>query len=133
MDSARSKVLIVEDNPGDVVLLEEAFKEFGKDEFELLQASNFDLAIKLIFKERVEAILLDLSLPLFLGLEPLTRIHKSRPRTPVFVCSGYNDPELASEALRQGAQGYIVKNHLDGGDLVQKVRAAVEHRKKFKI
>jgi DNA-binding NtrC family response regulator len=125
------RILIVEDNPGDVILLGEAFKENGNGEFELTHASDFESAMRMIFKEKVDAILLDLSTPLFFGLEPLARIHKARPRIPVFILSGYNDPQLAAEAVRMGAQDYVVKNRLDGPVLIQKVRAAIEHRKQF--
>lgn len=131
METERPKVLIVEDNPGDVGLLVEAFKEYGPGEFDLEHAFTFEGGMKLVTHGKVEAILLDLSLPLFYGLDPLVQMHRSRPRIPIFVFSGYNDPDLAAEALRLGAQGYIVKDHLDGPDLVGRVRAAIEHRRKF--
>jgi DNA-binding NarL/FixJ family response regulator len=131
MENVRSRVLIVEDNPGDVGLLAEAFKESGGGEFELEHDFTFDGAMKRIQREQLDAVLLDLSLPIFYGLEPLARLHRIRPRVPIFVFSGYNDPELASEAMRIGAQGYVVKDRLDGPDLVGRIRAAIEHRKKF--
>jgi DNA-binding NarL/FixJ family response regulator len=58
-------------------------------------------------------------------------MHRSRPRIPIFVFSGYNDPDLAAEAMRLGAQGYIVKDHVDGPELVSRVRSAIDHRRKF--
>lgn len=131
METLQSKVLIVEDNLPDVTLLSVAFKEYGNGDFELMHAASFDFALKLIFKEKIDAILLDLSLPLFLGLEPLTRIHQARPHIPLFVFSGYNDPDLASQALQIGAKAYIVKNHLDGAALVKMVREAINHRRLF--
>ncbi len=131
MDHAKMNVLIAEDNPGDVGLVADAFKQSGNGDFELMNAPSLESAMKFVSKKKVDAILLDLSLPLFLGLEPLARIHRLRPRIPIFVLSGYNDPELVSSAKQMGAQDYIVKNHLDGDALVKKVRAAIDHRKKF--
>jgi CheY-like chemotaxis protein len=124
------KILIVEDNPPDAFLLLEAFQEFGNGDFELAQANNLELALKRVRAENFDAVLLDLSLPIFLGLEPLERVHRIRPKLPIFVLSGYNDSELASEAKRRGAQNYIVKNHLDGDALIKMVRSSVEISRK---
>lgn len=126
MNPGKLNVLIVEDNPPDAFLLVEAFQEFGKGDFSLTQVNGLDLALKRIHAEKFDAVLLDLSLPLFLGLEPLERVRRIRPKLPVFILSGYNDPELASEAKRKGAQNYIVKNHLDGNALIQMIRSSVE-------
>ena len=126
MRPEKIKVLIVEDNPPDAFLLVEAFHAFGNGEFELAQAADLEIALERIRAEKFDSVLLDLSLPIFLGLEPLERVHRIRPKLPVFVLSGYNDPELASEAKRKGAQNYIVKNHLDGDALIKMVRSSVE-------
>ena len=131
METQKSTVLVVEDNPGDVGLVVEAFKEFGGGEFELEHAYTFEGGMKLMTQGKVDAVLLDLSLPIFYGLDPLSRMHRSRHRIPIFVLSGYNDPELAAEAIRVGAEGYIVKDRLDGHALVEGVREAIEHRRKF--
>jgi len=126
MGTEKIKILIVEDNPPDAFLLVEAFHQFGGGDFELAQAEDLELALKRIHTEKFDVVLLDLSLPIFLGLEPLERVRRIRPKLLVFVLSGYNDPELALEAKRKGAQNYIVKNHLDGDALVKMVRSSVE-------
>jgi DNA-binding NtrC family response regulator len=131
MNHEKIKILIVEDNSPDAFLLVEAFQEFGNGEFELARSVELDTALKRISQERIDAILLDLSLPIFLGLEPLARIHRTRPRIPVFVLSGYNDPDLASEAVKLGAHHYIVKNQLDGNALIKMVRTAVEENRRL--
>ena len=133
MNPEKIKVLLVEDNPADILLLVAAFQEFGNGKFELTQANDFDFALKRIHGEKFDAILLDLSLPLFLGLEPLIRIHRIRPKIPIIVFSGYNDPQLASEAVRMGALNYINKNNLNGADLVQILLTAVGNGKKPSI
>ncbi len=126
MNPRKFKILIVEDNSPDAFLLIEAFQEFGNGDFELARAAELDTALKRISQEKIDAILLDLSLPIFLGLEPLVLIHRIQPLIPVFVLSGYNDPDLAAEAVKLGAQHYIVKNQLDGGALIKMVRSSVE-------
>ncbi len=125
------KILIVEDNPPDAFLLVEAFQAFGQGQFELTHSTDLELALKRIHAEKFDAVLLDLSLPIFLGLEPLERVHRTRPKLPVFVLSGYNDPELAKAAREKGAQDYMVKDHLDGQVLIQKIRASIEAYRKL--
>ncbi len=120
------KILLVEDNPGDVLLLTGIFQKFGDGEFGLTRADSVESALSLIYREKFTAILLDLSLPLFLGLEPLIRVHKVRPKLPIYVLSGYNDPDLAEESKRIGARDYFCKNRLNGDLLVQKLRALAE-------
>jgi len=119
VDEQKLKVLLVEDNPGDVILLVEALEKSGNGGFELSHAGDLELAMKRIHAEKFDAVLLDLSIPLFLGLEPLERIRRIRPKLPVIVLSGFNDPELAAESIRKGALNYMVKNKLDGAVLAQ--------------
>src|SRR5258708_17258737 len=119
MNGQKIKVLLVEDNPGDVILLVDALERSGDGSFELSHAGDLELAIKRIRTEKFDAVLLDLSLPLFLGLEPLERIRRIRPKLPVIVLSGFNDPQLASQSVRKGALNYIVKNKLEGPVLAQ--------------
>ncbi len=133
MNSEKIKILIIEDNPPDTFLLVEAFQRFGNGDFELMQAADLDLGLKRLSQEKIDVVLLDLSLPIFLGLEPLVRVHRTRPRVPIFVLSGYNDPELAKEAVKLGARNYVVKNHLDSDALIKMVRASVEASRKFSI
>jgi len=118
------KVLIVEDNPGDVRLLQEALKKSDPGEFELTHDSALEPALKRLSTEKFDVILLDLSLPQFFGLVPLTEVREVAPKTPVFVLSGYNDPDLCIQAIKAGAKNYIVKNHFEVGALVEMLRSA---------
>ncbi|HJT24046.1 MAG TPA: response regulator [bacterium] len=123
--NSKIRVLLVEDSRTDAFLLVDTLGKFGGKEFELIQATDLDLALIRIQEEQIDVVLLDLSLPLFLGLEPLEQIHKMKPDLPVIVLSGYNDPELATEAMRKGAKNFFVKGHFDGEALVKMLRSAV--------
>lgn len=125
MMDKKIRVLLVEDNRGDVFLVVDNLGKFGGGDFELVQAPDLDMALKRLREEKFDAVLLDLSIPLFLGLEPLERVHKIKPKLPVIVLSGYNDPELATEAMRKGAKNFFVKGHYEGDMLVKMLRSAV--------
>ena len=128
--NSKIKVLLVEDSKTDAFLLVDTLGKFGERDFELIQASSLDLAMIRLQEEKLDVVLLDLSLPLFLGLEPLEQVHKMKPNLPIIVLSGYNDPELAAEAMRKGAKNFFVKGHFDGETLVKMLRSAVGREEK---
>jgi DNA-binding response OmpR family regulator len=57
----------------------------------------------------VDIVLLDLSLPDSKGLDTLSRVHMHSKELPVIVLSGFDDEELAMQAVRDGAQDYMAK------------------------
>jgi signal transduction histidine kinase/DNA-binding NarL/FixJ family response regulator len=77
----------------------------------------------------VDVVLLDLTLPDARGLEALHRIREAVPGMPVIVVSGIADQELALEALRAGAQDYLIKPAPDGQVLSRILRYAVERQR----
>jgi diguanylate cyclase (GGDEF)-like protein len=73
--------------------------------------------------------LLDLSLPDAQGLEGLRRIQATAPSLPIVVLSGHDDERIALEALQEGAQDYLVKQHADGHLLGRAIRYAIERKR----
>jgi diguanylate cyclase (GGDEF)-like protein/PAS domain S-box-containing protein len=76
--------------------------------------------------EHVDVVLLDLSLPDSFGLATLARVKEARPLVPVVVLTGTNDEVLALDALRRGAQDYLVKGGGDGELVRRAIRYAIE-------
>lgn len=116
------QVLLVEDNPGDVRLTEEAFKEHGNDEFELHHASSFREALETMSKRRVDVVLMDLFLPDVECLEGVLKMTQAHPSVPVIAMSSFMNETVASFALRMGARAYLSKTDLDWENLVGTVR-----------
>ena len=73
-----------------------------------------------------DCVLLDLSLPDATGLEALTQLRAAAPTVPIVVVSGQDDEEVALDAVRSGAQDYLVKNRADPELLSRAVRYAIE-------
>ncbi len=109
------RILVVEDNPADIVLLREAFQNSGL-RFELITASDGDRALKMLFEEdppqrSPDLILLDLNLPKVNGHAVLQRI-KSDPRTetiPAIVMSSSGAASDVTLAYSEHANCYIRK------------------------
>ncbi|MEH2309266.1 hybrid sensor histidine kinase/response regulator [Nostoc sp.] len=123
------KVLLVEDNPGDVFLLQEFLKEVTTVVVDLKPVERLSEAINYLAKEIFDVILLDLSLPDSQGLETFVIAHHQTKATPIIVLTGINDETLAIRAMQQGAQDYLVKGQVTGDLLVRSMRYAIERQR----
>jgi len=118
--------LVVEDNPGDAVLVREALGAAPVAKFVCRMAGRMAEALELLGRESFDIVLLDLSLPDSSGLDTLTRVVKAAPDTPIVVLTGLNDVELETELVRQGAQEYLLKDEIDPRTLGRTIRHAIE-------
>jgi PAS domain S-box-containing protein len=122
------KVLLVEDNPGDVLLLQELLKEVTTVVVELMPVEQLYQAVNYLTNEIFDVILLDLSLPDSQGLQTFVIAHNQAKATPIIVLTGINDETLATRAMQQGAQDYLVKGQVTGDLLVRSMRYAIERQ-----
>ena len=123
------KILLVEDNPGDARLLREALAETRSVQFDSTHVDRLGEALRRLREESFEIILLDLSLPDGQGLDTVARVHGQVPNLPIVVMTGLEDEQLAVDALREGAQDYLVKGKVDGHLLVRSIRYAIERKR----
>ncbi len=118
-------ILLVEDNPADVYLLREEFAALG-DDHRLAVADSLAAAIAAIRAARPDAVLLDLSLPDSFGIESLESLTAAAPDLPVIILSGNADRTMALEAVRKGAQDYVLKGRTDPDGLLRTLQYAIE-------
>jgi PAS domain S-box-containing protein len=126
METKPIKVLLVEDNAADTRLFRELLKEIDTAEFELTAVARLEEALARIGGERFDVVLTDLSLPDSRGLESFRALHRAAANVPVIVLSGVDDETLAVNAVRDGAQDYLVKNRIDAHLLGRAIRYAIE-------
>lgn len=108
-------LLLVEDNAAEARFLQEILKGAMLSRFHLIHARRLAEAIALLkatteapASERVDVILLDLTLPDSTGLASLDALLQQVPKLPIVVLTNTNDNELAVQAVRHGAQDYCV-------------------------
>jgi two-component system, cell cycle sensor histidine kinase and response regulator CckA len=124
------KILLVEDNPGDVLLIQETLSEITHFELELVHAERLKQALHRLQVETFDVVLLDLLLPDSDGLETFVQIYSQVPLTPVVVLTGMADETLALRALQAGAQDYLVKGKASGSELLMRsIRYAIERKR----
>jgi signal transduction histidine kinase len=124
------KILLIEDNLAEARLLQEFIKLTKSQNFSLVHVQKLQDGINQLNSEKYDVILLDLTLPDSQGLSSIPQILKQNPSNPIIVLTNTNDEELAIEAVRQGAQDYLVKRHVNPDILVRSCRYAIE-RKQF--
>ncbi|MBE9005034.1 response regulator [Fortiea sp. LEGE XX443] len=123
------KVLLVEDNPGDVFLLQELLKEVNTVKVELQPVERLSEALNLLTHHSFDLILLDLSLPDSQGIETFVSANHQAQATPIIVLTGLDDETLALRAMQEGAQDYLVKGQVTGDLLVRSMRYAIERQR----
>jgi len=122
------KILLVEDNPGDARLIEEMVKEDGTAKFELVHVKSLAEALQSLGSDSFDSVLLDLGLPDSSGLDTLVRVHTEAPDMPIVVLTGLADEAVSAEALRKGAQDYLVKGRVDSNVLVRAMRYSTQSK-----
>ncbi|BAE51784.1 EAL domain-containing protein [Paramagnetospirillum magneticum] len=118
-------VLVVEDNPGDARLVELYLHEDPARPFKVVKAARLSEGLAALQAQPIDVVLLDLSLPDSFGMDSLARLRAANPGIPVVVLTGTSDEALALEALRQGAQDYLVKGQGDGELVRRAIRYAI--------
>ena len=127
------RALLVEDNPADAqriaLVLEPGPLGAGLMPVHLIQRGSVASACAALRDWPVDVVLLDLTLPDSKGLEALHRVCAASPQTPVIVLSGVADQVLALEAIRAGAQDYVLKPPPDGPTFARILRYACERHR----
>ena len=132
--STRLKILLVEDNPGDVRLIQELLADvtavrISATKFDLTHVETLAAGETYLKNNKPDVILLDLSLPDSHGLSTFTHFYPLTFNIPVIVLTGLNDEFLAVEAMQQGAQDYLAKGDVNSRSLIRAIRYAIERQR----
>ena len=120
------QVLLVEDDDGDAVLVGELLREVGAPVV-VQRARSLTQAKGLVSGSA--CVLLDLGLPDSEGLNGLRQLLQLEPEAAVVMLTGQASEHLGEQAVRAGAQDYLVKGEVAGHQLNRVIRYAVERRR----
>ncbi|MDG3013778.1 PP2C family protein-serine/threonine phosphatase [Speluncibacter jeojiensis] len=126
--TARLTLLLIEDDPGDALLVEEMAADAASD-FDLVWAKSFGHAQVELATVRPDCILLDLHLPDAQGLDALDKVQRSARGVPVVVMTGLAEDGTGLAAVAAGAQDYLVKGRVDADLFTRAVRYAIERKR----
>ena len=123
------KVLLVEDSPSDAKLIEHELREGRGYCFEVIWVSRVDKAISELQRQRFDIALLDLTLPDSDGISTFLRIQAAGPQElPIIILTGTGNEEMGIEAVRLGAQDYLVKGSADSESITRAIRYSIERK-----
>ena len=128
MKRQSTKVLLVEDESTYAELVGVVLKDCLTCEFEIRVARSVQESLEEFSTHKFDVVLLDLSLPDEQGLATYSRIHAAAASAPIIVLTGMDDQNLALQAVRDGAQDYLVKGQVDAKILIRVIQYAIERK-----
>lgn len=131
LDRAATRVLVVEDEPTDVLMVQRSLlrsPDAGGERFEVEHATTLEEGLERLRRAPADVLLLDLGLPDSDGLDTVVRARVRAPHLPLVVLTGSDDPLLAVRTREAGADGHLVKGDLGARILRRVLRQAIERR-----
>jgi PAS domain S-box-containing protein len=130
--SKKINILLVEDNPGDVRLLDVYLKDFFRSDFSISSAASLSTALSFLQKNIFNIIILDLNLPDSFGLDTFKTVYQNSPEIPIIVLTGQEDESTGISAMQLGAQDFLIKGEVKGKELARSISYSIERYKLLK-
>lgn len=121
------KVLIIEDNKGDFILVQEYLLE-AFPSAAIIHAEFLAAALLVLETQQVDVILLDLSLPDSNGDQSINKIKLITNEPPIIVLTGSNDKQTGINSLRLGVQDYLIKDEINETVLQKSISYSIERK-----
>lgn len=125
---AKVNILLIEDNPGDVRLVKLQLQD-SSVRHELFVANTFFDGSDICKNEQIDIVLLDLSLPDSTGFKTLSTFLEKHPGISVIVLTGINNEIVGNQAVKAGAQDFLVKGQFDSKLLGRSIRYSLQRFK----
>ena len=127
-DEKQYRILVIEDNPGDYVIVEDLLTERIAMPV-ITHVANYHGAVDIFASGKIfDIILLDLSLPDKCGQELITSMLRVAP-APIIILTGYTDIDFSIKSISQGIFDYLLKDELTAAALYKSIIYAIERKK----
>ena len=123
------RILLVENREADATLIQGMLAKAPDVETEWIRARTLEEALRLVAECLPTVIILDLSLPDSEGIETIRTLYPVAGDAPILVLTGVADDETGAEAVKQGAQEYLVKGEVEPRGLLRAIRYAMERKR----
>jgi diguanylate cyclase (GGDEF)-like protein/PAS domain S-box-containing protein len=127
--SGTIRVLLIEDSLTDARFIREVLSRESPSGFEVQHAERLAAGLEWLERRETDVVLLDLTLPDSEGLDTLSATAAVAGPVPILVLTGFDDDELARQAMSAGAQDYLPKGGVDGHSLARALRHAIERKR----
>src|SRR5687768_7143287 len=129
METNLIPVLLIERDVKFTRFLRESLSSLTTSEIDISTGHTLAEGLQKLRETKYDAILLDLCLTDSEGIETFARVHGEAPNLPIVILTCYENEAFALQALRQGAQDYLLKSKLDGKILTRVIRYAIERKR----
>ncbi len=119
-------LLMIEDNPGDARLIREMLSESTLVEYKVTWVEKLKKGLDYLSNNEFDIILVDLSLPDSFGLDTLNSVTTNFSKLPIIVLTGLDNERVGLDAVRLGAQDYLIKGRLDFTNLSRAINYSIE-------
>ena len=128
-DYRLNKILLVDDDEEDYIIILETLHESEGLRFEVEWAADYGAALAAIETDQYAVILVDYHLGARNGLELLSEIISKGCKTPLILLTGQGDREVDIQAMNAGAADYLIKSRIDPLLLERSLRYSIQRRK----
>lgn len=133
MDKKTSRILLIEDNPGDAGLVVQMLADVWYCRDQITVAETLAKGIRHLDGEGIDIVLLDLNLPDSNGVDTFTRIVEHSSKVPVLVLTGTTDDQIALNVMHAGSQDYLKKGEIDAPVLRFAITKAMSRHEALQI
>jgi diguanylate cyclase (GGDEF)-like protein/PAS domain S-box-containing protein len=120
-----NRILLIDDDAACAKIIEAALADARDIPFHVERVRNLSDGIERLRGQGISAVLLNLFLPDSKGMQTFDTLFAATPHVPILVLSGADDEALARQAVRCGAQDYLLKSHVDSHWLPRALRYAI--------
>jgi len=124
-----TRVLLIEDDPDDMALIQRMFRKLEKPHFKLNVSKSLNEGLNELSSLEYHVLLLDLNLPDSAGFDTFIQVREQASKIPIIILTGLSDEELGVKAVREGAQDYLVKGEFDQKLLARSIDYAIERKR----
>lgn len=120
-----TNILIIEDNPADVALIEAYLKDASL-KHALYKSDSLNKGLSVLRECQIDLVLLDLKLVDTEGFKTLQLFREKAPDIPVIVLTGFKNEIMGIQSVRAGAQDFLVKGDFDSRSLARTIRYSLQ-------
>jgi DNA-binding response OmpR family regulator len=128
MENNRIKILLIEDDEDDYLLVKSLLSKTPSPKFDLDWVSDYDAGLATILENRHDVYLLDYRLGEHSGLDILRRLRHQENHAPVILFTGQGGYQIDVEAMQSGAADYLIKSQITSDMLERSIRYTIERK-----
>jgi two-component system, cell cycle sensor histidine kinase and response regulator CckA len=123
------RVLVVDDDEDDFIIARDLFAEIDREAYLIEWACSYEAALGSMLAQKHDVFLIDFRLGARSGLELLREAQENGVNAPMILLTGQSERDVDMEAIRSGAEDFLVKGQISARSLERSVRYSIERKR----